>query len=213
MQTVGEILKNTRVEKNLTLEAIEQKTRIRKKYLVALEGNAFDRLPGTAYTIGFLKNYSRVLGLEPQVILALFRRGYDEKTSIPVLPTGITDPVDKPWFAITPRWFATAAGTVLFCLFLGYILFQYRFAVGDPTLIIESPQNNLVTSDDKVTIRGKTDPDAQVTINGGEISAQVDGSFSQDVSVLLGSNTYLITVTSKFGKKTDTSLMIERRSR
>jgi len=41
MRTVGEILKKARQEKNLTLDEIEKSLRIRKKFLMALEENAW----------------------------------------------------------------------------------------------------------------------------------------------------------------------------
>lgn len=209
MQTVGEILQKKRLEQKLTLDDVEREIRIRKKYLTALEADSFDRLPGTAYIIGFLKNYSRFLNLDSQTILALFRREYDEKRRLNVLPKAMVRPLGRPFVALTPRFFAIVTGILLLFIFLGYLLFEFRFAVGAPTLAIDSPQNNLVIKEDKVAIRGRTDPDVSVTINNGKIALQVDGSFSQEVSVLPGVNTYEISAVNKFGKKTTMVVVVE----
>jgi len=45
------------------LEVAEQQTKIRKKYLVALEEENFDIMPGKVYVRGFLRNYARFLGI------------------------------------------------------------------------------------------------------------------------------------------------------
>lgn len=210
MHSVGEILKQARLKKKLTLDDVEKATKIRKKFLAALEANAFDRLPGTAYIIGFLKNYSRYLSLDHTVMLALFRREFDDRRGTQILPTGITHPVDQPQFVMTPKLLAILTAVIVFMVFLGYLLVGYRFAVSAPTIIIESPQNNLVVSDDRVMIRGRTDPEATVTINGGEVTVQVDGSFSQDVSLPFGTNTFTVTATNKLGKKSTTIVVVER---
>ena len=52
MLTVGEILIKARSEKKLSLEEIEKKIRIRKKFLIALEDNDWDRLPSLPYIKG-----------------------------------------------------------------------------------------------------------------------------------------------------------------
>ena len=74
MKTVGEILKQTRLQKKITLEEIEKATRIRKKFLIAFEENQLDKLPTFTFSRGFLKNYSEFLGLNENDLIAIFRR-------------------------------------------------------------------------------------------------------------------------------------------
>ncbi len=69
METVGEILKNAREKKGLTIEKLEEKTRIVSRYIIALENDEFDKLPGEIYIKGFIKNLSDKLSLDSKLIL------------------------------------------------------------------------------------------------------------------------------------------------
>jgi hypothetical protein len=60
---IGSSLRAAREHQGLELSAIERETRIRTKYLQALEDERFDLLPGTAYVKGFLRTYADFLGL------------------------------------------------------------------------------------------------------------------------------------------------------
>jgi cytoskeleton protein RodZ len=64
MAGIGQILRETREAKGLTLDDVEQKIRIRSSYLEALENEDYDRLPGAVYVRGFLRNYARFLGVD-----------------------------------------------------------------------------------------------------------------------------------------------------
>ncbi|MDN5347732.1 MAG: hypothetical protein PWP65_1296, partial [Clostridia bacterium] len=69
MGGIGEQLRRARQEKGLTLHEVEEATKIRLKYLNALEEEAFDELPGRVYAIGFLRNYARYLGLDAEELV------------------------------------------------------------------------------------------------------------------------------------------------
>lgn len=86
MNTVSELLKQTRLEKEWTLERISEKTKIRIKHLEALEKGQWDKLPGLPYIKGFLKNYARAVSLDPERVLALFRREYKHELKMTVIP-------------------------------------------------------------------------------------------------------------------------------
>jgi cytoskeleton protein RodZ len=61
---IGSSLRTAREHQQLELAAVERETRIRAKYLQALEDERFDVLPGTAYVKGFLRTYADFLGLD-----------------------------------------------------------------------------------------------------------------------------------------------------
>ncbi len=64
MQGIGEILKKTREEQGISLEEIAEATKIRTKYLRALEEENFDILPGDVYARGFATAYLKYLGIK-----------------------------------------------------------------------------------------------------------------------------------------------------
>jgi cytoskeletal protein RodZ len=75
LTTVGEILRSTREAKGLSLAEAEQGTKIRQKYIAALEDDNVSALPGPIYARGFIRNYASFLELDVNDILAQ----YDEQ--------------------------------------------------------------------------------------------------------------------------------------
>lgn len=71
MPGFGEALREARLNKGLSLEEAEKATRIRKKYLKALEDEDFSRLPDRIYLKGFTRIYAQYLGLSASDILRL----------------------------------------------------------------------------------------------------------------------------------------------
>lgn len=67
---LGSLLKNAREKKDLSIDDIQEKTKIRKKYIEAIEKNEFDILPGNVYLKVFVKGYAREVGLNYQELLA-----------------------------------------------------------------------------------------------------------------------------------------------
>lgn len=74
MMQIGEILKETREEKNISLDEIQAETKIQKRYLVAIEQDDFHALPGKFYARAFIKEYAQAVGLNPEEVL----KGFDE---------------------------------------------------------------------------------------------------------------------------------------
>jgi len=61
---IGPVLADARKERGLTLDDVEQATKIRKRYLAGLENENYSVLPDAVYTQGFLKTYANYLGLD-----------------------------------------------------------------------------------------------------------------------------------------------------
>ncbi len=72
MDEIGHILREARENKGLTLEDVQSETRINVRYLSALESGNYDALPTPVHVRGFLRNYARHLGLDPQPLLARY---------------------------------------------------------------------------------------------------------------------------------------------
>jgi cytoskeletal protein RodZ len=61
---IGRLLEHKRKEQGLSLEEVEQATKIRKRYLMGLEHDDYAVLPDAVYARGFLKTYANYLGLD-----------------------------------------------------------------------------------------------------------------------------------------------------
>ncbi|OEU54889.1 MAG: hypothetical protein BA871_04850 [Desulfuromonadales bacterium C00003096] len=79
--TIGQILKQSREEQKLTLDEISVLTRIRVKYLSAIEADNFDVLPSSVQQKGFVRVYARALALDPSPLVAQLRLSEEEEVS------------------------------------------------------------------------------------------------------------------------------------
>ncbi len=200
MKTVGEMLQEARQSKHLTLEDIEQGTKIRLKFLRAIESNDFGTMPSLSYAKGFVKNYGEYLGMDSRVVLAFFRRQIADAPKSSLLPKGMEQPLNRSLIQLTPGRFIGLIVVVCVVLFLAYFVLQYRTLNQPPPLIVDQPTNQRVVTDSRVDIFGRTDPDATVTINGISVLVRGDGKFFDQVGLDSGVNNIVITATSRFGK-------------
>ncbi|MGB4873688.1 MAG: RodZ domain-containing protein [Candidatus Promineifilaceae bacterium] len=69
MNELGHILREARETKGYTLEDVQEEIRINAKYLKSLENGDYNALPTPVHVRGFLRNYARFLGLDPQPLL------------------------------------------------------------------------------------------------------------------------------------------------
>jgi cytoskeleton protein RodZ len=82
---IGNSLREARLRQGLEFPEVEQATKIRGKYLRALEDEQFDILPGQTYVKGFLRTYAEYLGLDGQLYVDEYNSRYipgDEETPL-----------------------------------------------------------------------------------------------------------------------------------
>jgi len=70
---IGNTLREARVRRSITLQQVEEDTKIRVKYVQAMENEDFDVMPGATFVKGFLRTYSEYLSLDPVVMLDEYR--------------------------------------------------------------------------------------------------------------------------------------------
>jgi cytoskeletal protein RodZ len=90
MFNIGSSLQDARTRQDLGFEEMEQRTKVRAKYLRLLEDERFDQLPGHAYTKGFLQVYADALGLDGRLYVEEYNSRYvaGEDDASPRLPRG-----------------------------------------------------------------------------------------------------------------------------
>ena len=69
---IGDTLREARERQNLSIKDIEKGTSIRALYIEAIEKGEFDKLPGNAYTKGFIRNYANFLKLDSSKLKKTF---------------------------------------------------------------------------------------------------------------------------------------------
>lgn len=93
MNELGQWLREAREAKGRSLAEVEATTRIRQKFLAALEAEEWDNLPDDVTSIGFLRKYATYLGLDPQQAVERFR-ARNARRPLPPPPPEI--PSDRP---------------------------------------------------------------------------------------------------------------------
>jgi cytoskeleton protein RodZ len=89
MSELARVLSEARAAKGVSLADVEAGTRIRQKYLEALENGAFEELPRGAVARGFLRTYADYLGLDPDEVLRLYsRESGDTEEEVPMAEPG-----------------------------------------------------------------------------------------------------------------------------
>jgi Helix-turn-helix domain len=92
MPSIGETLRDARMRQRLDIADVEMRTKIRAKYLRALENEEFGMLPGPTFVKTFLRTYAEMLGLDPHVLVEEYRANYegeDELELQPLSPPGV----------------------------------------------------------------------------------------------------------------------------
>lgn len=77
MAGIGETLRETRMRLRIDISEVEAHTKIRAKYLRAIENEDFDLLPGPVFVKSFLRTYGDYLGLDSRLLIDEFKRRYE----------------------------------------------------------------------------------------------------------------------------------------
>src|SRR5438067_5896227 len=88
MADIGATLREARMRARIDIGEVESKTKIRAKYLRAIENEEWDLLPGPVYAKSFLRTYGDYLGLDSRMLVDEFRRRYEHPSDHDLKPIG-----------------------------------------------------------------------------------------------------------------------------
>ncbi len=204
-----------RERKGVDLFRAERDTKIRSRYLAALERGDYRELPGAVYTKGFLRNYAVYLGLDPEDVLRQWRRerGDQTPTEAVVIPQRMTVATQRT-LTFSPSIVVAALMTFGVILFGIYLAVQLLRFAKPPVLTVSNPATAVAEVDESATnfvLAGTSSPGATVTISipgqsqPRRVVALSDGSWSVSVDLRRGSNQFEIdAVDPETGKPTET---------
>lgn len=84
MFDIGSSLRDARTRQGLDFPELEERTKIRPKYLRALEDERFDLLPAPTYVRGFLRSYAEALGLDGQPFVDEYQSRFAVEEDAPI---------------------------------------------------------------------------------------------------------------------------------
>jgi len=167
--TVGDRLRDAREAKGVDLFRVERDTKIRSKFLAALEDGDFADLPGDVYARGFLRNYASYLGLDADEVEEEWRR-----------EAGAATPVREPAFVgprpltmrrgiVFQRSHLAIVGVVIIVAVVGiYFGYQVTRFLSYPTVGVTSPDTARITlpaGTDGYPLTGTSTPGATIQIS------------------------------------------------
>jgi cytoskeleton protein RodZ len=80
MADIGATLREARIRARIDMSEVETRTKIRAKYLRAIENEEWDLLPGPVYAKSFLRTYGDYLGLDSRMLVEEYKRRYEGPT-------------------------------------------------------------------------------------------------------------------------------------
>jgi hypothetical protein len=88
MTDIGSTLREARMRDRIDISEVEAQTKIRAKYLRAIENEEWDLLPGPVYAKSFLRTYGDYLGIDSRMLLDEFKRQYERPSENDARPVG-----------------------------------------------------------------------------------------------------------------------------
>ncbi len=202
--TIGNRLKQARRKNKLTLEQAEEQTKVRIKYLQAIEQDNWNIFPNKVYVLGFVRRYARFIGLDEDKIVEEFKREFGEYS------THVKVAEKERWLdriVITPKLLITFFSSLAVLAIIGYIIFSAKAISKPPEIEILSPATEAVTQRE-ITIEGKTSSTAIVEINNQMVSVDDSGYFSQKVNLSEGINNFTIKSKNRIGRENTRELKL-----
>src|SRR5437764_8272937 len=83
---IGTTLREARMRAQISIDEVEMRTKIRAKYLRAIENEEWDLLPGPVYAKSFLRTYSDFLGLDSRMLVDEVWRRYERPSNHDLRP-------------------------------------------------------------------------------------------------------------------------------
>lgn len=127
MSDLGYILRKTRQERKISLDDLQEVTKIRKRYLEAIEEGNYKVLPGSFYVRAFIKSYAEALGLDPNEVLNM----YQSTNPSPTIEKPVVEPIRSNRATVRntekmSRW-ASSLMFVCFILLIFGIVYYYTY--------------------------------------------------------------------------------------
>ncbi len=196
-ETLGERLRQLRVEANLTLVEVANELSIAVKHLQAIEESRYQDLPGQVYARNFVRQYIARLDLNQAAAMERFEQEYavmsaPQQRRNPILPQRAK--LEHPWWYRHGRLLTAGAAVVLV---LGYFAWQIVQLLTPPGLTVTAPAQDLIVTAATFMVRGTTEPNTQVKINNEAVEVSAGGNFSVTIDLQLGLNTLKVTAKKK----------------
>ena len=201
MDLLGAELREARLAKNIKIKDAAKDLKISGRYLEALESGRFDKLPPGIYVKNFLREYALFLGLEAEKLIAIYN-----SEAAPKIKREKEDPFSKKvpgahYFLAIPKIIKSSLIIIAVLVCGAYLTTCVKKIITAPDLALVSPEDNLITSEHSIDIKGSTDPEAEIIINGELVLKDITGFFEKKINLKSGLNIISVTAQKKYSQK------------
>ena len=181
---------------------VSREAKIAPRYLAALEAGDYELLSAPVYGISFLKKVLIVLRVDNvDAWVRELRMEWDERAEVRARdPLGAVDALAPDAARVQKR---VAGGIALVVAGAAALVvgMQVRNFIGKPTLVIDEPQDRAVVEKPAIQVRGHTERESRLTVNGREITIDEQGGFVQQIELAPGLNELEFRAENRFGKE------------
>ena len=198
--TLSEGLRAWRGSARLSIEEVGRQLSIKPEIILAFEEGDYGIFPARVYAAGYLKrmieHYSIPEGAE---LLDALKTEWEEKRGVSASTYALPRSGRQIWY-ITPRRLFSSIGAIAFIFFAWFLTRQLMGFTGAPVLYIDEPRQNTVSVVPIIRVRGITEKESQLTVNGREITMNGNGAFDAEIELMPGVNALQFTEQNRFGK-------------
>ena len=196
MRTVGYFIREARQRRKLSLVRLAQKTKIKSRYIAAIEKEQWQTIPNFVTASGFVRNIAGALEIDTEHAVALLRRDFQE-------PRQASYSVSTPRVVWTPKTTLILLSLVTVFLLTFYLVRQYLTYVAPPPLSARMHKNG----GNAIEVSGNTDKEASVLVNNEPVLVTENGTFQLTITADSGQS-LTIEARSRGGKTTKREIVV-----
>ncbi|WLR46890.1 helix-turn-helix domain-containing protein [Halobacillus litoralis] len=179
---IGERLREARESKGLSLESLQETTKIQKRYLQAIEKNEFQVLPGKFYTRAFIREYASAVGLDPEVVMEEHKGElptFDEESTVQYSRVQRTKKEATQKSGPSSRVLPTilTVGLIIGLIFVVWLVWQNMSGAEDGNTATDNGSNNEISVPENSESETSSDQD---DAEGNEDGSESEEPASED---------------------------------
>lgn len=196
---VGDELRARREELGISLHKVEVATKIRGRYLRAIEAHDYANLPNDVYSKGFVRQYAQYLELNGAEFATRYQqeRGSQQPNSRQTKPRALV-----LRGGASSRLTASLVLLGVIGVIAAYMIWQFSSLTASPKLTLESPSKDGVVTQSALEVRGATSAGSDVFLNDTLLPSDVNGKFATTLILQSGVNEVRVRSRNKLGKET-----------
>ncbi len=197
MPDIGASLREARMRARIDVSEIEAQTKIRAKYLRALENEEWDLLPGPTYVKSFLRTYAEALDLDAKLLVDEYKLRHEHLSEVELQPINAAAPgrERRRQTPVLPPWFFIAV------IFVALIFALYLLGRNSPDDEAAAPAPNTTTT---TTQAAAPPPPAQQPTRPRTVRLRLEATGPVNVCLRGGGRTLVDGLTLQPGQRTRT---------